>query len=147
VTPPPIQTSWPEIARTLPAAGRRASADAQAGTGHVPQAPAARKRDPGRASDPQPRAPGAAAAQDATLNRGQLAFDRGDYPEAVRRGREAIAAGAIVGGRLLVGDAYYRLERYADATREYQAVLVVDPGNPTARRRLDLAQQAAAKAR
>ena len=63
----------------------------------------------------------------AIVRRGQAAFDRGDYPEAVRRGREAIAAGAALGGRLLIGDAYYRLERFADALREYQAALALDP--------------------
>jgi tetratricopeptide (TPR) repeat protein len=77
------------------------------------------------------------------IARGQAAFDRGDYPEAVRRGREAIAAGDALGGRLLIGDAYYRLERFADAVREYQAALALDPSNPAIRRRRDLADHAA----
>jgi tetratricopeptide (TPR) repeat protein len=77
------------------------------------------------------------------LTRGQAAFDRGDYPEAVRRGREAIAAGAALGGHLLVGDAYYRLERFPDALREYQAALALDPGNTSIKRRRDLVEQAA----
>jgi hypothetical protein len=77
------------------------------------------------------------------IARGQAAFDRGDYPEAVRRGREAIAAGAALGGRLLIGDAYYRLERFADALREYQAALALDPANASIRRRRDLAERAA----
>jgi serine/threonine protein kinase len=86
------------------------------------------------AATPGPNAP-------ALLNRGQLAVDRGDYPEAVRRGREAIAAGAEVDGRLLVGDAYYRLERYRDALREYDAALALDPTNPGTRRRRDLTER------
>jgi serine/threonine-protein kinase len=75
------------------------------------------------------------------LSRGQMAFDRGDYPEAVRRGREAVAAGAEINGRLLIGDAYYRLERYRDALREYDAALALDPTNAGTRRRRDLAER------
>jgi tetratricopeptide (TPR) repeat protein len=89
----------------------------------------------------------ASAAGDAILGQGQVAFDRGDYPGAVRRGREAIAAGAALGGRLLVGDAYYRLERYPDALREYEAALALDPANTIARRRLELAHEAAGRPR
>ena len=84
---------------------------------------------------------------DAILGRGQAAFNHGDYPEAVRRGREAIAAGAGIGGRLLVGVAYYRLERYPDAIREYQAALALDPASAAARRRVDLALQKAGRSR
>jgi serine/threonine protein kinase len=87
----------------------------------------------------------AAAAADAILARGQTAFDHGDYPEAVRRGREAIAAGGALGGHLLVGDAYYRLERFPDALREYQAALALDPGNASIKRRRDLAEKGAAQ--
>ena len=88
-----------------------------------------------------PAAPPTAPDTTAILNRGQMAFDRGDYPEAVRRGREAIAAGAEESGRLLIGDAYYRLERYRDALREYDAALALDPTNAGTRRRRDLAEQ------
>jgi serine/threonine protein kinase len=86
--------------------------------------------------------PAPSAASDAILGRGQAAFDRGDYPEALRRGREAIAAGGTLGGHLLVGDAYYRLERFPDALREYQAALALDPGNASIKRRRDLAEKA-----
>ena len=88
---------------------------------------------------PRGAAAGAAGAE-GILTRGQAAFDRGDYPEAVRRGREAIAAGGALGGHLLVGDAYYRLERFPDALREYQAALALDPGNASIKRRRDLAE-------
>jgi tetratricopeptide (TPR) repeat protein len=82
-------------------------------------------------------------ATDAILARGQRAFDRADYTEAVRRGREAVSAGAVAAGHLLAGDAYYRLERYDDAVREYDAVLLVEPTNSSAKRRRSLAQQRA----
>jgi serine/threonine protein kinase len=118
-----------------PASTRRAAA----------QAPGPRATHIAERASDQSGAPPAslspASDASATLIRGQLAFDRGDYPEAVRRGREAIAAGAELSGRLLVGDAYYRLERYRDALREYDAALVLDPNNAGTRRRRDLAEK------
>jgi serine/threonine-protein kinase len=116
---------------------------------HLAAAPAPSDPHPAPTLAAPPKA-AARAATDATpeavLARGQTAFDRGDYPEAVRRGREAISAGAALGGHLLVGDAYYRLERYPDAMREYQTALALDPASGATRRRLDLARQAASRA-
>jgi serine/threonine protein kinase len=100
----------------------------------------ARKSTAGAAEPPAGAAANAPAAT-AILERGQAAFDRGDYPEAVRRGREAIAAGGALAGHLLVGDAYYRLERFPDALREYQAALALDPGSSSIKRRRDLAEK------
>jgi eukaryotic-like serine/threonine-protein kinase len=130
-------SGWPESPR-IPASGRRASA----GTTPAAGPPTPRKHESGRSGGSTSKPADPATPPDAVLARGQAAFEHGDYPEAIRRGREAVAAGAAVGGRLLVGDAYYRLDRYADAMREYQSVLATDPGNTTARRRLDLAQRA-----
>jgi serine/threonine-protein kinase len=103
------------------------------------KAPAALPDRAGSGAGPSP------AAADEILGRGQAAFDRGDYPEAVRRGREAIVAGGALGGHLLVGDAYYRLERFPDALREYQAALALDPANASIKRRRDLAEQSSAR--
>jgi serine/threonine protein kinase len=105
---------------------------------------------------PEPRtlksAPSAPALPPATLvdttailDRGQSAFDRGDYQEAIRQGRQAIVAGAEINGRLLVGDVYFHLERYREAVREYNAALARDPGDASARRRRDLAQEKASQ--
>ena len=121
---------------------------------HEPPRPRTAPTNTTRAAAPRPAAPATRTstniiagleATEAILNRGQRAFDRGDYPEAVRRGREAVAAGAASAGHLLVGDAYYRLERYPDAVREYEAVLVVEPTNGPAKRRRLLAAQRAAR--
>ncbi len=60
-------------------------------------------------------------------------------------GRDAITAGAVVGGRLLIGDAYLQLERYQDALREYDAALSLDPGDSSARRRRELALEKAGR--
>jgi tetratricopeptide (TPR) repeat protein len=80
------------------------------------------------------------------LGRAQTAFNKGDYPEAIRRGKEAIGAGAAAAGHLLLGDAYYHLERYTEAAREYQNTLTLDPGNAQARRGRELARSASAGA-
>ncbi|HVY38661.1 MAG TPA: tetratricopeptide repeat protein, partial [Polyangia bacterium] len=89
--------------------------------------------------------PGPSADPATLLSHGQTAFDRGDYKEAIRRGREAIAAGAAVGGRLLIGDAYLQLERYQEAVQEYDAALALDPGDSSARRRRELALEKAGR--
>jgi len=76
------------------------------------------------------------------LEQGQAAFNRGSYAEAVRRAREALTAGGSpVGAHLLLGDVYYHTERYAEALREYQAALKIDPDNPIANRGRELAQR------
>jgi hypothetical protein len=175
--PTPLGTAapWPAERQLLPTASNGAPLGAEP-TPAVLHTPTAARREAPRAHDgarppqagpgprsapaptsPPPPAPGlpttsrltatSTAAAEAILGQGQIAFDHGDYPGAVRRGREAIAAGAVLGGRLLVGDAYYRLERYPDAMREYEAALALEPANPTARRRLDLAREAAGRPR
>jgi serine/threonine protein kinase len=130
----------PVLARhELPRARVAASASPATTTGRSMPAPAPAPAPPRAAVDPL----ATLEVTDAILARGQRAFDRGDYPEAVRRGREAVAAGAPAAGHLLVGDAYYRLERFPDAVREYDAVLAAEPTNGPAKRRRGLAQQKA----
>jgi cytochrome c-type biogenesis protein CcmH/NrfG len=41
----------------------------------------------------------------------------------------------------LLGDVYYRTERYAEAVDEYQAALRLDPGNNLARRGVERASK------
>jgi serine/threonine protein kinase len=125
-------------AARAPAARHTSVAALAAETDAAHKVPAALPERPGSGANPTP-----AAAAEESLGRGQSAFDRGDYPEALRRGREAIAAGGALRGHLLVGDAYYRLERFPDALREYQAALALDPANASIKRRRDLAEKAA----
>ena len=73
------------------------------------------------------------------LQRGRTAFARGDFPEAVRFGRLTVGAGDVLAGRLLLGDAFYKMNRFADALREYDAAAQVAPTNSLARRGHDLA--------
>jgi tetratricopeptide (TPR) repeat protein len=121
----------------------RAPATRRATMGALAEADPARKTS--AASEPPRAGADSPSGSAGILQRGQAAFDRGDYPEALRRGREAIAAGGALGGHLLAGDAYYRLERLPDALREYQAALALDPGNASIKRRRDLVEQAAAR--
>jgi serine/threonine protein kinase len=97
---------------------------------------------------PNPPAMARATLGDTTaiLTRGQTAFDRGDYQDAIRQGRQAIAAGAEINGRLLVGDVYFYLERYREALREYNAAVARDPTDTSARKRRDLAREKAGQA-
>jgi Flp pilus assembly protein TadD len=76
------------------------------------------------------------------LEEGQAAFNKGSYAEAMRRAHEALnAGGAPVGAHVLLGDVYYHTERYAEALREYQAALKLDPENPIANRGRELASR------
>ncbi|HSS38866.1 MAG TPA: serine/threonine-protein kinase, partial [Polyangia bacterium] len=130
LTPEPVVAAVrPPPRRTIAAAGRPAKKPPAASSAET-----AGGRIPGPGADPA-----------TLLSRGQTAFDRGDYKEAIHRGREAIAAGAEVGGRLLIGDAYLQLERYQEAVQEYDAALALDPGDSSARRRRELALEKAAR--
>jgi serine/threonine protein kinase len=95
------------------------------------------------ASAPTPAALAPPSAE-SILARGQAAFDRGNYPEAIRRAKEAMAVGAAVPGHLLVADSYYHLQRYADALKEYEATLALEPSNSLAKRGRELSAKAAA---
>ena len=73
------------------------------------------------------------------LARGRAAFAKGNFPEAVRLGRRALLSGDGIGAHLLLGDAFYKMDRFADALGEYDAVLKLAPTNPQARRGRELA--------
>jgi len=76
------------------------------------------------------------------LEQAQAAFNAGRYAEAMRRGREALAAGgASLAAHLLLGDVYYHMQRYTEALGEYQAALTLDPDNRLAIRGRELASK------
>lgn len=81
----------------------------------------------------------AALASSDQLARGRAAFAKGHFPAAVRLGRASIAGGERVGGHLLLGDTFYKMERFADAVSEYDAALKLAPGNERARHGRELA--------
>jgi len=71
--------------------------------------------------------------------RGRAAFARADFPEAIRLGRSAIASGAALEGHLLLGDAFYKMNRFSDALREYDAATRIAPASAQAQRGHELA--------
>jgi serine/threonine protein kinase len=137
--PAPSPQVFPQPPDVPGATRRRNAAERGGAVAGASESPAAKS-----ASEPAPSSTPAATSPDALLARGQAAFDRGNYAEAIRRAKEAMAAGAAVPGHLLVADAYYHLQRYADALREYQATLALEPSNALARRGRELAERAAA---
>jgi hypothetical protein len=124
--------------RISPPRARDPSAAAAAAATTEPPAPTPPRP---QAAPPPPRpaagTPSAEAAE--LLARGRGAFAKGAFPEAVRLGRQTVAAGDPAGGHLLLGDAFYKMDRFPDALREYGAVLEIAPDNAAARRGLDLA--------
>ncbi|HVZ71658.1 MAG TPA: protein kinase [Polyangia bacterium] len=142
----PIGARTPLSAPAWPASSPPAFAQAAKAMGagkHVAVNVAPVGHAAGDAGVAPPPAAVAPPTPDEVLARGQAAFDRGNYPEAIRRAKEAMAIGAAVPGHLLLADAYYHLQRYADALREYQATLALEPSNALARRGRELAESAA----
>jgi len=155
---PPRAPMDVEPRKVLAASGRHlvtpepapAPAIAPAPAAHPSPAPAPESPDEAHAAKAAPSPPALPRATlgdtAAILTRGQTAFDRGDYQEAIRQGRQAISAGAEINGRLLVGDVYFYLERYREALREYNAAVARDPRDTSARKRRDLAREKAGQA-
>jgi tetratricopeptide (TPR) repeat protein len=83
----------------------------------------------------------AAAASDTLVASGRAAFAKGDFAQAVRFGRQAVTVGDSLGSRLLLGDAFFKMNRYADALHEYAAAAHLAPTNPQALRGQELARQ------
>jgi serine/threonine protein kinase len=154
---PALAAPWPTVSPPVfpqeavaPSAARRPGRSERAA---LDSAPAAAKAPAGApsplasaAAAPGPAASAtapAAPSPEVILARGQTAFDSGNYPEAIRRAKEAMAVGAAVPGHLLVADSFYHLQRYADALREYEAALALEPSNALARRGRELASKAA----
>jgi serine/threonine protein kinase len=152
--PPQWPTASPPVFPQAPSSAHRsahgehavASAPVASGAAVAPVAPAAPSAAVAPATPPVPakRVTPDSSSVDSILGRGQSAFDNGNYPEAIRRAREAIAAGGAVSGHLLVADAYYHLQRYSDALKEYEVTLALEPSNALARRGRELAARAAA---
>jgi hypothetical protein len=95
------------------------------------------------ASVTAPAAPGSSHGPGDAVARGRAAFAKGNFAEAVRLGRGALATGDGLGGHLLLGDAFYKMERFNEALHEYDAALKTAPGNPLARRGHELAARRA----
>jgi serine/threonine protein kinase len=71
----------------------------------------------------------------------KIAFQKHDYQEAADRAREGARAGGGAEARVVLGDAYFRLEKFAEARKAYEDALKLDPDNRTARQNLDLVER------
>jgi Flp pilus assembly protein TadD len=71
----------------------------------------------------------------------KIAFQQHEYQEAADRARESAQAGGGAEARVVLGDAYFRLEKFADARKAYEDALKLDPENRTARQNLDLLER------
>ncbi|HEY8925382.1 MAG TPA: protein kinase, partial [Polyangia bacterium] len=138
---PALQSRTPVHPRRAGAASGASSVEAAA-TGAAPAptvSPRGKKTGPGSAPSSPGAPPPASAPPAELLQRGRAAFARGEFPEAVRFGRLTVGAGDVLAGHLLLGDAFYKMNRFADALREYDAAAQVAPTNPLARRGHELA--------
>jgi len=71
----------------------------------------------------------------ALLGLGNIAFQKQNYAEAATRAREATRAGGGIDAYLLLGDAHFKLGKYADARAAYDDALRLDSGSETAKKR------------
>lgn len=73
------------------------------------------------------------------LAAGRAAFAKGNFPGAVRAARAALSMTESAEAHQLLGDAFFKLERFADAIREYDLALTLTPNQAQARRARELA--------
>jgi hypothetical protein len=59
----------------------------------------------------------------------QIAFQQKNYIEAAQHAKLAVKAGGGVDARILLGDAYFKLDRFEAAKRAYTEALKFDPEN------------------
>jgi tetratricopeptide (TPR) repeat protein len=81
------------------------------------------------------RSRGAAAAGLA-----KVAFQEKKYKEAVDRAKESAKWGGGAEARVLLGDAYFKLERFDEAKKAYNEALKLDPNNRVAGQGLRLVE-------
>jgi tetratricopeptide (TPR) repeat protein len=70
----------------------------------------------------------------------KIAFQEKNYKEAVERARESARTGGGAEARVLLGDAYFKLEKFEEAKRAYSEALKLDPNNRAAGQGLRLVE-------
>jgi Flp pilus assembly protein TadD len=76
----------------------------------------------------------------ATAGLAKIAFQEKNYKEAVELARESAHTGGGAEARVLLGDAYFKLEKFDDARRAYSEALKLDPNNRAAGQGLRLVE-------
>jgi TolA-binding protein len=71
----------------------------------------------------------------------QIAFQAKNYKQAAERAKNAARAGGGLESRLVLGDAYFKLEKYPEAKKAYSDALKIAPNNPIARQNLQLIEK------
>jgi tetratricopeptide (TPR) repeat protein len=77
----------------------------------------------------------------ALLGLAQVAFQEHNYPEATKRAQESVKAGVGVEGYVLLGDALYRRNQYAEARKAYLEALKLNPDQKAARNMLTVVER------
>jgi tetratricopeptide (TPR) repeat protein len=62
----------------------------------------------------------------------KIAFQEKDYKQAAERAKESAKLGGGVEARVLLGDAYFKLEKFEEAKKAYNEALKLDPNNRVA---------------
>jgi len=70
----------------------------------------------------------------------KIAFQEQDYKLAVERAKESARTGGGVEARVLLGDAYFKLEKFEEAKKAYNEALKRDPNNRVAGQGLRLVE-------
>src|SRR5579885_1113484 len=133
---PPAETPKPppvvHKARDTGAAAKRQLADARQklAAGHYPEA----KQAFTHLLDSRERA-------GALLGLSEIAFQQASYSDAARLAHQALSAGGGVNAHVLLGNAFFKQQKYAEAIREYKTVLRTQPNHAEARRGLEAAER------
>jgi serine/threonine protein kinase len=77
----------------------------------------------------------------AMLGLGEIAFQQANYTSAAKLARKSIGAGGGAPAHVLLGNAYFKQQRFSDAIHEYKVVLRVQPNHPEAKRALEAAER------
>jgi eukaryotic-like serine/threonine-protein kinase len=70
----------------------------------------------------------------------KVAFQEKNYKEAVDRAKDSARAGGGAESRVLLGDAYFKLEKFEEAKKAYREALRLDPNNRVAGQGLRLVE-------
>ena len=70
----------------------------------------------------------------------KIAFQEKDYKAAVERAKESARMGGGAEARILLGDAYFKLEKFDEAKKAYTEALKLDPNNRVAGQGLRLVE-------